>query len=135
MGNDKFDVFYEYATSEVKEAGVEIKLGDGAYITVARDKNPRYTKKVQDNYLRHRFVLDAGGEPAIALDKLLMEQTIAETILVGFRGIYFKGELLEYSTSNALLLLSLPDFKKRVIAESERFENYRVDQEVADEKK
>lgn len=130
------DIFETFATDDKKEIeGVEVKLDDkGASVTVARAGNDNFIRRLLEETEKHREALDAGTSEAKELDKQIGLQLMAETILVGFKGLTLKGKPLKYTNANALELLKIKDFRRRVQTESNKVEYYRVKAEAADTK-
>jgi hypothetical protein len=126
-----FDIFYEFATDEALEIeGVVVNLDKDAWIKVARLGNDRYTEALLKLGEKHASELEAGGTKAQAVDRKLTIEAMAEHVLVGFGGLGLKGEALEYSPENAVKLLSIKDFRRRVIAEANKIEHFRVKREA-----
>lgn len=122
------DIYKVYATDEVKEVqGAEVQLGGGASITVARLGNPEYVRVLLAESEKHDAALSSLPKPeAEKLDTEILSKVLAETILLDFKGLGFKGKPLKYSKENALVLLAVKDFRTRVIAEAQKLENFRV---------
>lgn len=126
-----FDVFEQLATDEGKETGgTWFPLGDGKLL-VARSGNANYGKKLSEAYERNRVILDSKTPAADELSKTVMIDVMAETILLGWDGIGYKGKALDYSVENAKLLLSVGDFRRQVVKFSEDFEAFKLKVEVA----
>lgn len=128
------DVFAAYATDEVKEnKGVRVELGGDAWMVVARLNNPAYTKLLLAESEKHEQSLKIlPAEEAQALDSRILREVMAETILLDFGGISWKGKELKYSKKTAMQLLELKDFQRRVMREAENIENFRLAKNEAD---
>ena len=102
-----FDVFRVYATDEKKEnEGVEVQLGKDASITVARMHNPVFSRCILAEHEKYKEDLDTLPEvEKKALDEEIMCRVLAESILLGFKGLGFKGKEVSYSKENAIKLL------------------------------
>ena len=122
------DIYKTYATDEKGEVeGVVVSLGGGASITVARIGNPEYVKMLLAESEKHEAALKAlPAAEAAALDAKILCEVLAETVLLGFQGLGFKGKNLKYSKENAILLLAVRDFRKRVLTEADKLDNFRV---------
>lgn len=119
------DVFEKFATDEQKELqGVEVPLGNGAKIRVARSDNANYTKALFAAYEEHEVDLSAEGPEADKLDTEILARVMAKHVLVGFSGISYKGEELPYSEENAYKLLLIKDFRKTVLRHAAKRENF-----------
>lgn len=123
------DVFEKFATDEVKECqGVELPIGSGAYVTVARIGNDNYTKAITSEYdkFREQLELLKGTKEGDELDRRIAIEIEADTILLGFKGIDFKGKSLKYSRAAAIKLLELKEFRSTVMRLARNIENFRV---------
>lgn len=127
------DVFQQYATDEKKEVeGVWVELNDkGAKVLVARAGNKKYARMFSREYERHQRALEAKNDAADDLSDKVTIEIMAETILLDWQGLTFKGELLPYSKENARKLLSVKDFRVHITKLSNDFDSYRVAQEEA----
>ncbi len=131
-----FDVFEKFATDETKEeCGVEVSLGEGVSLTVARANNANFLKRIQeqaDEVAEKSIALSA--EDAEILDKQAMTRVLAETVLLGWKGVAYKGKIVKYSTDNAVMLLTHKDFRRLVMEHANNMDHYRAKLEDADEK-
>ena len=131
-----FDVFEKFATDETKEeCGAEVSLGKGVSLTIARVNNTNFLKLVQEEADRvAEKSISLSEDDAEALDKETMLAVLAKTVLLGWKGVSYKGKPLKYSRENAVMLLKHKDFRKLVMEHANEFENYKAQWEVADEK-
>jgi hypothetical protein len=123
-----FDVFAAYATDDKKEnEGVEIPLGGGASMTVARMPNEKYSKiLVERHEANQEMMRGLPKEQADKLDRDTFITILADTVLLDFKGISFKGKALKYTRDNAIKLLQIKDFRVKVITEAQNLDNFRV---------
>lgn len=127
-----FDVFQELATdSNLEENGAVFPLGGGATVLVARSDNKAYGKALTKAMEKYKSQLDMEDDAADALSEQIMIDVIARTILLGWSNLSFKGEPLDYSVANAKKLLSVKEFRRRVMAFSNTFEAYKLKEEQA----
>lgn len=131
-----YDVFALFATDEKKELeGTVIPLAKGVSMTIARMGNERYQAKMIEAAEENlEAVRSLPKKEAEAFDLELHIKVMAETILVGFTGMSYKGKPIKYSVENAVKLLRLPEFRKVVVRHASRLENFLLAQEAADEK-
>lgn len=123
------DIFKEFAVDESKEnEGVWHALGEGRMLG-ARAGNRRYARMLSREVEKHQRELDAKTDAADALSDKIMIDVMANTILLGFEGLTFKGAPLAYSVENAKMLLSVKDFRSLVNARANEFDAYRAVQE------
>jgi len=109
------DVFAQFATDEtLEENGTWFPIGGGARVLVARSGNRKYAKMLTKEVERNKPALDLSDDAADKLSEEIMIGVLAETILLGWEGVSFKGKPLEYSVANAKMLLALRDFRKTV---------------------
>lgn len=130
------NVFKTYGTDEKLEVrGVTVDLGNGASIVVAREGNDNYLEKIIEAGESHREVLDAGGPAAKALDKQITTQILAQTVFLGFKGLDDENDKpLRDTEANRIMLLNVKDFRKRVLTEARKINNYRAKVEAKDAK-
>ena len=126
------DIFNTFATNtELEEAGVEIKIGPDAYITVARAGNRKYAKLLSTLFEENRTLLETGTKEADEYSDQLMVQVIAETILLGWKGLKYKDKILKHSVENAVTLLKVKDFRKLVMDHAQKIEHFKAGKESA----
>ena len=131
-----FDVFDRYATDENLEVeGVEVPLGDGAFIKVARADNERFNKMLVEVLEANAEKLDTLPEAeSKKLDRQLYNEVLAETVLLGWKGMHYQGKPMKYSKANAIKLLEHRDFKKEVLQQAARRQHFKQKWEEADAK-
>lgn len=131
-----FDIFNEFATDEKKEnEGVVIDLGNGASLLIARRDNDKYLKLVQEE--ADAFAISSQGLSAEAYDKAdkaILTKILAETILLGWKNLSYKGKPLPYSVKNAAMLLGHKEFRRLVMRHASDMANYKAKLEDQDEK-
>jgi len=122
------DIFKAFATNlTAEEEGVEIKIGPDAYITVARAGNKKYSKKLTTLFDENKQLLETGTQEADDMSDELMIDVIATTILLGWRGLDFKGkEDLPYSVEHAKEMLAVKDFRKLVMEHAMKVEHFKA---------
>lgn len=109
------DIFAQFATDEtLEENGTWFPIGGGARVLVARSGNRKYAKLLTKEVERNKKALDLNDDAADKLSEEIMIGVIAETILLGWEDISFKGEVLEYNVANAKKLLAVKDFRKAI---------------------
>lgn len=123
------DIFAAFATNTVAETeGVWVDIGDSKFL-VARSGNTAYTKLLTKLYERNRKALELKDDNADALNESLMNEVLAQTILLGWQNVQFKGEELQYNQENAIMLLGIKDFRRQILTAADDFEAYKVKQE------
>ena len=126
------DIFAKYATDESLEAnGTWREIGGGAELLVARAGNKAYSKLLTKLVENSRKVLDLNDDVADAKSDEIMVAVMANTVLLDWKGISFKGEDLPYSVENAKKLLAIKDFRKVVSGFSEDLSAFRAKEEAA----
>ena len=109
------DIFAQFATDEtLEENGTWFPIGGGARVLVARSGNRKYAKLLTKEVERNKKALDLNDDAADKLSEEIMISVLAETILLGWEDVSFKGEVLEYNVANAKKLLAVKDFRKAV---------------------
>lgn len=124
------DIFASFATDEALEnEGKWFNLSKTAKVRVARSGNAKYIKQLRKKLEENRIDLDSQGDDANELAEKVMVEVIADTILLGWEGLEYRGKPLEYSRLNARLVLQLKDFRKKIVGFSESFEAFKLKQE------
>lgn len=109
------DIFAQFATDEtLEENGTWFPIGGGARVLVARSGNRKYGKMLSKEVERNKKALDLNDDAADKLSEEIMIAVIAETILLGWEDVVFKGQAMEHSVPNAKKLLALKDFRKTI---------------------
>ena len=130
-----FDIFETFATDEnLENNGVIVPVGKGKASTllIARSGNRAYAKAVTKAVEKRQVELDGEDDAAAAVSDEIMIAVMAETILLGWTALTFKGEDMGgYTFEKAKKLLGVKDFRKFVAKHSDNFEAYKVKAEVA----
>lgn len=127
------DIFSTYAVDESKEqGGVMMPLGD-AKLLIARTGNKAYVKMLGKEVERHSKALATKDEAADKLSDKIMADVMAETILLGWENVTFKGAALEYSKDNARMVLVHKEFRREVARMADDFTAFKLDE--ADDQK
>jgi hypothetical protein len=121
------DLFTQFQTDEQAEVeGVWVPLSTTARLKIARIGNARHPaclKRISTPHVRPGMRMsDIDDE---MFDKLTRE-AMAESILVGWENILWKGEVLPYSKENALRVLQVKDFFTLVLTAANSIEHFRV---------
>ena len=124
------DIFAAFATDEKLEAeGKWFPLSKDAKVLVARSGNQRYVTALRDKAKEAQLDL-ASGEEADQLAEEILIDVMAETVLLGWKGITDKGAEVPYSVAQAKAYLKIKDFRRKVQGFSENFEAFRLKAEV-----
>lgn len=126
------DIFAAYATDEAAELNGVWKNLNGAELLIARAGNRKYAKLLTARVEAGQSLLDSADEEVAAkASDEIMAGVFAETILLGWKPLKFKGEVVEYSKETAKQMLLLKDFRREVARLSDDMEAYRVKVEEA----
>lgn len=121
------DIFSSFATDEKLEVeGNWFNMSKTARVRVARSGNPQYVKMLRKKLDENRIDLDSQGDEANEVAEKLMIDVLADTVLLGWEGLEFRGKPIEHSRMNARLLLQVKDFRKKIVGFSESFEAFKV---------
>ncbi len=128
------DIFSTYAVDEVKEqSGTWMDVGDSKLL-IARAGNKAYVKMLSKQVERNQKSLDRKDDAADALSDKIMVDVLANTILLGWEGVSYKGEVMEYSVANAKTLLTHKEFRREVMKLADDFNSFKLQQEVEEVK-
>ena len=110
------DLFKTFKTDKAKEQdGAWFPLDEHSKLLIARLNNPRYQAAIQKKANRYKVAAKVKAIPEDVWEDL-MNEVIAETILLDWTGITDKGEPLSYSVDNAKRMLSeYPDFRNTIV--------------------
>lgn len=126
------DIFAKYATDEsLENNGTWREIGGGAELLIARSGNKQYAKLLTKLVEQNRKVLDLSDDAADAKSEEIMTEVLAKAVLLGWKGVQFKGEDLQYSVENAKMLLKIKDFRRMVVGMSEELDSFRAKEEAA----
>jgi hypothetical protein len=126
------DIFDTYATDPALEtAGAWFPLNGDAEVLVARAGNPKYLRALRTALEQNKSVLERDDAASEETAERITVGVMADTILLGWKNLGFKGVQLEYTPENAKTMLRVKDFRKRVTELSETFSAYKAGQETA----
>lgn len=120
------DIFNTFATDQSKERdGAWVEIGQDAWLLVARSTNRKFLKATDDEIKEHKDALAKEGPEADKLQEEILARTFAEGLLLGWKGIAWKGKAdVPYSKELAVEMLRLPDFRRVVARIADDRENY-----------
>jgi hypothetical protein len=126
------DIYNSYATDTVSESeGRWVKLDKETSVLVARTGNPNYLKSLRQRMKDAQIDVEDQSEANEKLVADLINDTLAETILLGWKGKFqYKGADLPYTVANARMLLEIKDFRKRITDVADKAESFRVKDEA-----
>lgn len=128
------DIFSTYAVDETKEqSGTWMEVGDAKFL-VARAGNKSYVKLLGKEVEKNQKSLDRKDEAADALSDKIMIDVLAETILLGWENVSYKGKPMEYSKVNAKELLSHKEFRREIMKLADDFNAFKAAQEAEEVK-
>lgn len=128
------------ATAEEKGRAFTKEFGGEATFVVARSGNRTYNRMIQKEFEAHRHILELKGTPeeeeaAADLSFKLIGDVMASSILLGWSGkVDYDGKPLPYSYDNAVLLLSMKEFRNKISGLADNFRNYLAEAQEKDEK-
>lgn len=124
------DIFDLFATdSKLETEGRWVPLGKDAEVLVARTGNDKFNAKIKYLLKKHSVDLKDSSKENLDLLEKLMQEAAADTILLGWKGLTYQGEVLEYNRENALKLLAVKDFRARINSISEDMSGYLAKQQ------
>ncbi len=126
------DIYSTFATDEKSEIeGRWFPMGPKGKVLVARTGNPRYLKVLrqlmQDSQVDHE---DTSQENEDLVTSLLVD-AMAQTVLLGWKGLEYQKKPLEYSHANAKTLLTVRAFRKRISDIADKHESFLIREEAA----
>lgn len=130
------DLFKQFKTDEAKEQdGTWVELDNGsAKLKIARMNNPRYREAQARKLNRYKMAARSKVVPEKVWGEILNE-LIAETILVDWAGITKDEQPFVYSVENAKQALTeLKDFREMVLSFADDIANFKSELDEATEK-
>lgn len=124
------DIFRQLATDEQLEVSGTWKSFGGAKFLIARAGNPRYTKFLTDVLEKHKADLEVKGEASDKLSMQLLVDTIAETLLLDWQDVSFRGVVTPYSKEAAREALAVKDFRVKILLFADDLSNFLVKEEA-----
>lgn len=116
----------KYKTDPKLEAeGVEVQIAEGTVVKVARIGSPRYNERLNALMRPHRHAQAKGTLDDETQTKIVVK-VMAETVLLGWRGITDKGIEIPYSRENAEQLLAIRDFREQIVEIANGMEAFRA---------
>lgn len=126
------DVFATYATDTKKELeGVWKDLDGSSKVLVARAGNRLYARALEAAAKGRKAELSKKDEKSDAVAEELLIEVMAETVLLGWDGIGYKGKPMTYSVENAKTLLKHRDFREVIASISDDINNFKAEAEEA----
>lgn len=120
-----YDVFARHATdARVEVEGRWVNLTKDARVLVARSGNEKFSAKLKSLIKKNFIRLDDESKENLALIEQVMQEAMAETILLGWENLSYQGELLPYSKENAMKLLAIRSFRDDITRLSEQGSAY-----------
>lgn len=130
------DIFKSFGTdAKLEEEGAWVSLGGNAKILVGRAGNKKYSRLLAAQVEKNQAVLDLKTDASDNLSDEIMIDVFAQSILLGFEALTFKGEAIEYSVDNAKILLAVKDFRTEVGKHARNVDNFRNAAEAVTAKK
>lgn len=112
--------------------GVDVRFGPDAFITLRhagpsnREFQAALTERVQKNWSAFN------GHDRLAQQEAVAQETYADLIVIGWRGVEMKGEALPFSRENVLRLFrTYPVVWERVQLEATRLANFQREASAA----
>lgn len=126
------DIFDTYATDETAELeGRWFPLDKKTKVLVARTGNANYLKAMRQRMKDAQIDTEDQSDENEQLVTDLVIETMAETILLGWKGLFLKKEELAYSKTNAMKVLAVKGFRERISNIASKLESFRVKEEEA----
>lgn len=111
---------------EVDGVWVDIGDEDETQLLIARIGNPNYNRLIRARLKPHKNLLQRDALPMEMQEKILNE-VIAETVLLGWKNLKYKGKKINYSSDRALEMLNnISDFRELVMEIANSMETFRI---------
>lgn len=128
--NAAINLFAEFATdTSAEEEGVWEPYAEGVEFLIARTNNKTYTRLITKAYEKNKRLLEAKGEASDAKSEEIMIDTLARSVLVGWKGNFTwkDGQVVgDYTVDKAKMLLAVKDFRRWVMTKAEDMDRFKV---------
>lgn len=122
---------YGFTDPDLEQEGVEVQIGEDAFITVRRTNNKKFGDYLTALRKPHEQRIQRGTMNRELLDGLT-RKAVAKHVLVGWRGITIDGKAVKYSPEKAEeLMKKFDDFQEDVLTAANTRETFR--REVVEE--
>jgi hypothetical protein len=111
---------------DLEKNGVWVDIGGGAQLLVARIGNPQFQTLLRKKTKPVLRLINQNRLPDEALEEMMIE-TMAETVLLDWKGLTRNGENVPFSKANALKLLKKRDFRTLVQEIANTQETFRAE--------
>lgn len=111
---------------EVDGVWVDIGDEDGTQLLIARIGNPNYNRLIRARLKPHKNLLQRDAMP-IEMQEKILNEVLAETVLLGWKNLMYKGKKINYSSARALEMINnISDFRELVMELANSMETFRV---------
>jgi hypothetical protein len=122
---------YGFTDHDLEENGVEVQIGEDAYITVRRSNNERFKRLLTRLRKPHEQRIQRGTMDQQVLDGLT-RKAVAQEVILGWRGIKLDGKNVKFSAEKAEEMMKrFEDFQEDILTAANTRETFR--REVTDE--
>lgn len=114
---------------DAAEEGVWCDVGDSR-LKVARYGNKKFQRYLQRLVAPYKQIMQKGQMPEETSEKLMI-QALSKHVLLGWENLTVDGESVEYSTANAIEILSnerFKDFREIVVSMSQEADLFRKEE-------
>lgn len=109
--------------------GAPVKIDDETTLVIARYNNPKF-RRTQAKMMEP--LIETCGKAGVTTEQAdeVLSKVLAECILLGWDNLKISGQVIPYTHDNCLKILRdarFVDFKERVMIESQKLENFRLE--------
>jgi len=116
---------YGFTDRNLEQEGVEVQIGEDAFITVRRSNNDKFKKLLIRLRKPHEQRIQRGTMDQKVLDGLT-RKAVAQEVLIDWRGIKDEGKVIKYSPEAAeALMKKYEDFQEDVLTAANTRETFR----------
>lgn len=124
------DIFNTYVTDEAAEVeGRWFPLDKKTKVLVASTGSTKYKKALSKRIKADHVDLKDSSEENEKFVSSLIVEVMADTILLDWKGMTFKGEELPYTKANAIKALTVKGFRDRINSIATELESFLVKEE------
>lgn len=116
---------YGFTDPDLEKDGVEVEIGEDAFITVRRSNNKKFVQLLTTLRKPHEQRIQRGTMDQKVLDGLT-RKAVAREVIIGWRGIKLDGKSIKFSPEKAEEMMKrFEDFQEDILTAANTRETFR----------
>lgn len=110
----------------LEEQGAWIEFLPGVRFKIARNTTARFKQRIHAAYRPYQVLMNSGEGLPAAVEPKVNSEVIADTLLMAWEGVTFRGEAVPFERTRVIaLLMELPDLRNWIWQQADSAANYR----------